>query len=63
MDTTAYLFSIRLQGWMSRHGNYTSDLGEARQFTLGEAITMSKRHKDGRGISLVPVRKEDMDLL
>jgi hypothetical protein len=63
MDTTSYLFSTRLHGWMSRHGNYTSDVKEARVFPLAEALAMCHRHKDGTGVTLIPVRVRDMEQL
>lgn len=63
MDPICYLFSIRTSAWMSRHGTYTSDVGDAREFAYAEALAMCRRHKDGNGVTLIPVRKEDMEQL
>lgn len=63
MDETAYLASLRLSAWMGKQGTYTSDVKEAREFPLGEAIAMARRHKDARGMNLVPVRKSDVEAL
>ena len=38
-----YLASLRLSGWMSKSGQYTTDLKEAREFYHMEALTMAKR--------------------
>lgn len=62
MDT-CYLFSLRTAAWLSRQGNHTSDLSEAREFPHAAAIAMCLKHKDGRGLVLIPVRKEDVGQL
>jgi hypothetical protein len=60
--STYYLASLRLSGWMSKTGQYTSDITQAREFNHMEALTMAKRQKDG-GNNVVPVEKADMDFI
>lgn len=61
MDTY-YIASLKLSGWMSKTGQYTTVLADAREFTHGEAIAMAKRQKAGGNI-VVPVAKSDMEAL
>ncbi len=46
METTYYVYSIKMRGWVQRSGTYASDLKGARQFSEAEAIAWCKKHLD-----------------
>lgn len=46
MTDTYYLYSIRLQGWLTKNGTATSQRDKAGQFNYADAIAWCKRHKD-----------------
>jgi hypothetical protein len=58
-DDTYYLASLKLSAWMSKTGQYTSDITQARELTYPEAIAVAKRHKQASAI-LVPVAASAM---
>lgn len=49
-----YLASLKLSGWLSRTSQYTTDVKEARKFTLDDALALARKHKEA-GRLLVPV--------
>jgi hypothetical protein len=54
-----YLASLKLSGWMSKTGQYTTDIKDAREFTRAEALAMVARQRGGGNV-IVPVCKEDL---
>jgi hypothetical protein len=60
MMDTYYIASLKLSGWMSKTGQYTTDLKDAREFDRMEALIMVKKQRNGGNV-VVPVRKEDME--
>lgn len=60
MENPYYLASLKLSGWLSKTGQYTTDIKEARLFNHMEALEFSRKHKEA-GRVLVPVAKADMD--
>jgi len=57
------MYSLRLNGWLSKHGNYTSDRNNAEVLPRDQALARCRRHKDDRGLSLIPVALEDLDAI
>lgn len=60
MGETYYLANLKFSGWLSRTGQVTTDLAEAKTFTADEAIAACKKHKEA-GKLLVPVPTGMMD--
>lgn len=62
MDTPYYVASLRGAGWFSRSSQFNTQMSEAKDFNLDEALALCKRFKSN-GHILVPVRKSDMELI
>lgn len=62
MDNPYYIASLRLSGWMSKTGQYTTDLKDAREFDHMSALIMAQKQRAGGNI-VVPVCKADMDFI
>lgn len=58
------VFSLKLQGWWSKSGTYTSTIDQARRFTRAEAIVFCQKRFTGEldadGLSAVPVAEKDV---
>lgn len=57
-----YIASLKLSGWFSKSGQYTTDVKEAKEFDRIEALIFCQKQKNG-GNSVIPVRKEDLEEL
>jgi hypothetical protein len=60
MDNIYLLYSPRSQGWLSRAGNYNSDITQARTFDREAALAMVRKHKSQGAHNMLPVRQEDL---
>lgn len=63
MSETFYLWSGRMQGWLSPGGTYVSQLSAARSFTESEAFDYCRMHYNN-GFSeygLFPIRVSDLE--
>ena len=56
MQETYYLYSIKMGGWATRTGTYSSDVKDAQELGRSEAIEKAKRHLDQGRLSLIPVQ-------
>lgn len=56
-----YLYSGRLNGWLSRGGNYSTDLADAAVHTREDALAICRRHKNQGGYQLLPVAQADLE--
>lgn len=57
------IYSMRQSSWVSKGGNYTSDLKEAKQFTHLDAIQQSIRHVYNKGVDWFPVELLDLQTI
>jgi len=53
-----YLYNIKMQGWISRSHNYTSDLADAMKFEEEEMTRRVKLNKSPTGLGVIPVSVE-----
>lgn len=60
MDDIYYLASLKLSGWLTKTGQYSSDIKSAQEYTREAALATASRHRSNHHI-LVPVRKRDME--
>lgn len=58
MEPTCYLFTAH--GWLSRTGQYVTDISQARSVGLTEARELCSRHQSRDGYGMVPVRTDDL---
>lgn len=54
-----YLLGMKQSGWVTRTGQYSTDIADAKTFTRDEALAQAARHKTSSNI-LIPVCKEDL---
>lgn len=54
------IYSIRQSSWVSKAGNYTSDLKEAKQFDHNEVLKQCIRHSYNQALDWFPVYFEDL---
>lgn len=55
-----YLAGLRQSAWLTKTGQYSTDIREAARFTREEAIARAKRHKESSNI-LLPVHSSIME--
>ena len=58
-----YLWSVKMNGWMTSSGVGTSNISDATKYTHAEALLMCKRHyKNGlTEFGLIPVSVDDIE--
>lgn len=59
-----YLYSVKMNGWITTSGTYVSELDMAATFSYAEAYRRVKSHYDGhsRQFMVVPVSTDILDL-
>jgi len=50
-----YLYSVKMQGWVSVQSTYTSDLTEAATFPEAQALSRAKLGKTKYSLAVIPV--------
>lgn len=60
MEMSYLLYSIKMQGWMTRVGVYDSDWQNAARYDRSEALALVLRHRDQQRPVLIPVRAADI---
>lgn len=62
MQEEFLLYSIRLQGWATASGVYSSDYKQAKRFTAFEASVLINKHFDEREkvFGMIQVRWQDL---
>jgi hypothetical protein len=55
MNDSHYLYSIKMQGWATTTGTYSSDIKDAQLLERSEAIDKARKHCDQGRLTLVPV--------
>lgn len=54
-----HLLGMKQSGWLTKTGQYSSDVTAAASYTREAALTLARRHKSAANI-LIPVRQEDI---
>lgn len=59
------LWSPRMQGWLSRSGNYVSTQDHAAKYSRDDALALAVRHMNTgwAEYGLLPVCETDLDLM
>lgn len=58
------IYSIRQTSWVSKAGNYTSDIKDAKQYgNRTEVIKACQRHSYNKAVDWMPVLLSDMIFL
>lgn len=53
------LWSMKMSGWKSKAGNYTTQLSQAQQFTKAQALKLMNTLRDhNKAVTLLPVEVE-----
>jgi hypothetical protein len=59
------IFSVSMQGWLTKTATYSSDPDDAKRFARGDAIAACKdhMHAQARGYDWLPVYLNDLEAI
>ena len=60
MEQSYYLYSIKMNGWATSTGTYSSDLKDAQLLSRREALSKARKHFDQGRLTLIPVCEDDI---